>query len=183
MLMVQRPKGPEWKPVLGARFRFEPITPTMVKRARRLARESVGSLAAGEDDASVAEGLDALGAAFSHQLLIAGVSGWEDVVLMPDEGASDGGEALAFSVEHLTMLLADVPTFEALEAAYVIPYATREREKNASSPSPNGTGAGATPETNIASSRVRPKRESGAGRARTAKTSRRRTQARKSGAS
>lgn len=156
MLLVQKPATePFWAPVMGAQVLFAPIDRTMLRRARRAARKALGlDEEGGADRFEVGELLDELGAALSEAMIVEGVRDWRDVFMMADGDAEDEGVELPFSADNLAMVLADPATFEAFDAAYVLPYVTREREKNASAALPSGTGQAATAGSDIAMSSV-----------------------------
>lgn len=157
LIIPAQQEGPSWLPVMGAQIQFAPIDRPMLRRARRAAIESLGGAQpqAG-DDASLAEQLAELGDALSLALLMAGILDWRDVVVMVDDDDTGAGEALACSDEAKSRLLADPIVFEAFDAAYVIPFVTRERERAApgkDSPlSPPGTGTKEKQESDIAAS-------------------------------
>ena len=150
MLVARRPQTePVWTPVMGASVLFAPITRPMLRRARRVALEALG--VAGNEDgeaASVAEQMEELGDALSHALILAGAQDWRDVCMMSDDDDTGTGVALDYTPKNLAMLLADPLTFEAFDAAYVIPFVQLERERAApgkeSSPSQDGISTQAT---------------------------------------
>ena len=157
LLAPAKPAEPEWKPVMGAQVLFAPIDRPMLRRARRAAIESLGGVQPQtEDEATLAEQLADLGDALSHALLMAGIIDWRDVFVMANDDDTGTGEPLACSDEAKSRLLADPIVFEAFDAAYVIPFVTRERERAApgkDSPlSPLGIGTKAKEESDIAAS-------------------------------
>lgn len=185
MLVVQPPAAPgtaSWTTVMGARVRFLPIDRTMLRRARRAALEALGR----DETASelpAHEQLEELGDALSHALLIAGIAEWEGVFSVQADGTST---ALDCTPEHKAHVLSDPLIFEAFDAAYVVPFATRERDRaepgNGCAASPNGTGEAATPAKTIAASAAG-RRSGGARRARTGATPPKPTRKRTSGTS
>jgi hypothetical protein len=180
MLVAHRPVGPEWKTVMGAQVLFAPIDRQALRRARRAALASLGrDEHEGEDAAPAEEQLADLGDALSHALLMHGIIDWKDVCLMADGDDDSAGETLDCTDENKAMILADPLTFEAFDAAYVVPFAARERVKNGSAASPNGTGAAATEGGDTASSPANPISKAGAASARTARKPRK-TRPRKS---
>lgn len=153
MLIVHKPQAePVWTPVMGASVLFAPITRPMLRRARRTALDALGVEGAeGGEGKSVAEQMEELGDALSRAMIMAGILDWRDVCVMTDDDDTGAGIALDCTDENKAMLLADALTFEAFDAAYVIPYVQRERERAApgkeSSPSQDGISAQATGET------------------------------------
>jgi hypothetical protein len=186
MLVVRKPKGDAWTPVMGAEVLFAPIDRPMLMRARRAAR-AVSAAEADDDGTSAIDMLEEMGDAMSRALIVEGVRDWRGVCLMADDADSGVGEDLPFSAESLAMALADPVTFEAFDAAYVVPFVTAERERaepgNAFAASQNGTGAAATPDSDIASKPARPTRGVGATSARTSPTNRKPRRKKASGAS
>ncbi len=186
MLVVRKPQGDVWTPVLGAEVLFAPIDRTMLMRARRAAR-AVSTAEPDDDGTSAIDMLEEMGDAMSRALIVEGAKDWRGVCLMADEGDEGAGEPLPFSAENLAMALADPVTFEAFDQAYVIPFVTAEREReepgNAFAASQNGTGAAATPDSDIASKPAPRKRGAGATNARTSSKSRRPRPKKASGAS
>ena len=178
MLVVRKPAGPAWTPVLGAEVLFAPIARPMFRKARRQALEALG--ADGDVD------LEELGDAFSLALITAGAQDWRGVCVMADGEDSGAGEELPFSAENLAAALSDPLTFEAFDTAYVRPFILLERERaapgNGSAASPNGTGEAATEARITAGSRA-VRRSSAAKSARTGSTKRRPTKKRPSGPS
>lgn len=161
MLIARRPAGPAWKPVMGARMLFAPIDRVMLRRARKAALAALGrDEHEGAVQASAAEQLEELGDALSLALITAGLQDWQDVQeqLLGEDGEPvlEEGEPvfrdLPFTVENVAIVLSDPITFEAVDAAYVVPFAGRERAKNGSAASPTGTGEAATPAADTASS-------------------------------
>lgn len=177
----------EWKSVLGAQILFAPIDRAMINRARHACRKAVvaGDVATppADDAAEDADdqGLLALmqmGEAFSHTLILEGTRDWRDVFSeRQDESGANlldaNGDAiydpLPFTRENLIATLSDPMVFTAFDAAYVVPFAERERSKNVSAALPNGTGEAATQASDTANSRVEPAKTRDAKRARTAK--------------
>lgn len=171
MLVARRPAGPEWKPVMGAQVEFDPIDRKALRRARRAALKALGrDEHEGEDTASAEDQLEELGDALSYALLMQGIRNWKDVCLMADGDDAGVGEVLECTEENKAMVLSDPVTFDAFDAAYVMPFAARERSKNASAASPSGTGAAATGAKGTARSHAKPKRKAAAGSARIAST-------------
>lgn len=158
MLVAQKPQAePVWTPVMGASVLFAPITRPMLRRARRSALEALGVDGAdGGEAASIAEQMEELGDALSFALIMAGAIDWRDVCLMGDDDDTGAGIALDCTADNKAMLLADALTFEAFDAAYIIPYVQRERERAApgkeSSPSQDGISTQAMQEPIIAGS-------------------------------
>ncbi|KQN33619.1 hypothetical protein [Sphingomonas sp. Leaf38] len=158
MLVAQKAQAePLWTPVMGASVLFAPITRPMLRRARRAALEALGTDGAeGGETASVTEQMEELGDALSFALIVAGVLDWRDVCVMADDDDTGTGVPLECTDENKAMLLADPLTFEAFDAAYVIPFVQRERERAApgkeSSPSQDGISTQATGERIIAGS-------------------------------
>ncbi len=152
MLVVQKHQvEPAWTPVMGASVLFAPITRPMLRRARRAALEALGTQGEeGGEAASVAEQMEELGDALSFALIVAGALDWRDVCIMADDDDTGAGVALECTDANKAMLLADPLTFEAFDAAYVIPFVQRERERAApgkeSSPSQDGISTQATGE-------------------------------------
>ncbi len=127
-----KPAEPEWKAVMGAHVLFAPINRPMLRRARRAAVASLGNVQPQTDDeATLAEQLADLGDALSHALLIAGILDWRDVCVMADDADTGAGEPLTCNDDAKARILADPLVFEAFDAAYVIPFVTRERERAA----------------------------------------------------
>lgn len=194
MLVVRKPQGDSWTPVLGARVLFAEIDRPMLMRARRAARE-VSAAEDPDDGRSAIDMLEEMGDAMSRALIIEGARDWADVAvqLLGDAGVPllvDGQpvfEALAFNAENLAIVLADPVTFEAFDAAYVQPFVQREREReepgNGSAASQNGTGVAAMPASDIASKPARPTPAGGATNARTSSRNPRPKRKKASGAS
>lgn len=188
MLVVHKPQAePVWTPVMGASVLFAPITRPMLRRARRAALEALGVEGAqGGETATVAEQMEELGDALSFALIVAGALDWRDVCTMADDDDTGVGVALECNDENKAMLLADALTFEAFDAAYVVPYVQRERERAApgkGSPlSQNGTGTKAKAAAGTAASPARA-RAASAKSARTSSTKRRPTAKKPSGTS
>lgn len=194
MLVVQaKPTGPVWTPVMGAEVLFAPIDRPMVLRARRKVRAV--SQEAGEDIDTL-DVLDLMGDAMSRALITEGTKDWRGVLqqrlddagepLLDGEGAPIF-DALPFSAEMLAAALADPVTFDAFDAAYVVPYVMRERERaapgNGSPASPNGIGEAGMPASNIATSRASRRKGAAARNARTSSTKHKPKPKRTSGAS
>lgn len=195
MLVVRKPKGEEWTPVMGAKVLFAPIDRTMVMRARRAARE-VSAAETDDDGTSAIDMIEEMGDAMSRALITEGTRGWRDVASQQfDEDGepvltSDGDpvfDLLPFTPENLAIVLSDPFTFEAFDAAYVVPFVTAEREReepgNASAASPNGTGAAAMPDSDTANKPAPRKRGAAATSARTSSRNRRPRPKKASGAS
>lgn len=192
-----------WVDVLGAGFLFDPITRTMLIRARRAGREvsqaQAEEVLAGGDAMPPLELIEELGDAVSRVLITLGLKGWRDVFVaaLDDAGEPvvDGAgdpvfDLLPFTPENVAILLADPVIFEALDAAYVVPFIVRERERaapgNAFAASPNGIGEAAMPASDTASSPAPPAQKvaaPGVKRARTSSTIRKARKKRTSGAS
>lgn len=187
MLVAQKPQTEAvWTPVMGASVLFAPITRPMLRRARRAALEALGvDGAEGGEARSVEEQMEELGDALSYALIIAGAQDWNEVGLQSVDQAGnpatgpDGQpvfEAMPFSTANLAALIADPLTFEAFDAAYVIPFVQRERERAApgkGSPlSQNGTGTKAKAAADTVASPARA-RAASAKSARTSSTKRR----------
>jgi hypothetical protein len=164
MLVVRKPKGDEWTPVMGAEVLFAPVDRPMLMRARRAAR-AVSAADTDDDGTSAIDMLEEMGDAMSRALIVEGARDWRGVCLMADEGDEGVGEPLPFSAENLAMALADPVTFEAFDAAYVVPFVTAEREReepgNAFAASPSGIGAAAMQDSDTASKRA-PRKRGGA---------------------
>lgn len=186
MLVVRKPKGDAWTPVMGAEVLFAPIDRPMLMRARRAAR-AVSASDGVDDGTSAVDMLEEMGDAMSRALIVEGTRDWRGVCLMADEADDGAGEALPFSAENLAMALADPMTFEAFDEAYVVPFVTAERERaepgNAFAASQNGTGAAATPDSDTASKPAPRKPGAGATNARTSPKSRKPRPKKASGAS
>lgn len=179
MLVIQtKPAAPAWTQVMGGEVLFAPIDRPMVLRARRKVREV--SQDAGEDIDAL-DVLDLMGDAMSRALITEGAQDWRGVFQQrfDDDGEpvldGDGKpifDELPFSAEMLTAALSDPVTFDAFDAAYVVPYVMRERERaapgNGSPASPNGIGEAGTPASDIVTSRASRRK---AGAARNARTS------------
>ncbi len=195
--------APAWSDVLGAGFLFDPITRTMLIRARRAGREvsqaqAEEALAGGEASPPL-ELIEELGDAVSRVLITLGLKDWRDVFVaalddagepIVDSAGAPVFDLLSFSPENVAILLADPVIFEALDAAYVVPFIVRERERaapgNAFAASPNGTGEVAMPASDTASSPAPPAPKAAAPavkRARTSSTTRKPQKKRTSGAS
>lgn len=189
MLVAQRQQAePVWTSVMGASVLFAPITRPMLRRARRAALEALGTEGAeGGETATVAEQMEELGDALSYALIMAGALDWRDVCVMADDEDAGDGVALDCTNENKAMLLADALTFEAFDAAYVIPYVQRERERAApgkgSSPSQDGISTQATGEPTIAGSPAPLATATDAANARTSSTKRKRKPKKASGTS
>ena len=161
MLVAPRqPTGPEWKPVMGGEVLFDPIDRIMMRRARRAALAKLKRDEGEESDANAAEQLEELGDALSEELILAGARDWRNVAqqVLGEDGTpvlKDGQPVfvpLPFTAENLALSLTDPIIFDAFDAAYVVPFASRERAKNGSAASPNGTGAAATQGSDTATS-------------------------------
>ncbi len=158
MLVAQKQQTePAWTPVMGASVLFAPITRPMLRRARRAALEALGvDGAEGGETRSVAEQMEELGDALSYALIVAGALDWRDVCQMADDDDTGAGVALPCTDANKAMLLADPLTFEAFDAAYVVPFVQRERERAApgkeSSPSQDGISTQAMGEPTTAGS-------------------------------
>lgn len=176
MLLVRKPQGPAWTPVMGAEVLFAPIDRSMLMRARRAAR-NVSAAETEDDGTSALDMLEEMGDAMSRALITEGAQDWRGVCLMADEGDDGAGEPLPFSADNLAMALADPVTFEAFDAAYVVPFVTAEREReepgNAFAASPSGIGAAAMPDSDTASKPAPRKRGAAATSARTSSKNRR----------
>jgi len=136
LVAPQAAAEPAWLTIGTAKVLFVPIDRQMMRRARRAA---LRALERPEDDAVEMEDL---GDELSYALITAGARDWQDVVRVAEDGTT---EPLPFTSENLARVLSDPVFFDAFDAAYVMPFATREREKNALAGSPNGTGGKATP--------------------------------------
>lgn len=152
-----KPAEPEWKAVMGAQVLFAPIDRQMLRRARRVAVASLGDVQPQTDgEATLSEQLADLGDALSHALLMAGILDWRDVCVMADDDDVGAGEPLVCNDDGKTRILDDPLVFEAFDAAYVIPFVTRERERAApgkgSPRSPTGIGTKERAESDIAPS-------------------------------
>lgn len=156
--VVQKPQaGPAWASVVGGRVLFAPIDRALVRRARRAAIKALGrdehGPEAGGDAEDVVVQLEDLGDALSHAMILEGALDWEGGEQRLEDGSC---VPLPFSREALSDMLADPVYFDALDAAYVVPYAMREREKNVSAVSPTGTGEAETPASDTASKAATP---------------------------
>ncbi|VXC63509.1 hypothetical protein [Sphingomonas sp. AX6] len=182
--VVSKPQaGPTWLPVVGGEVLFAPIDRTLVRRARRKALEQLGRdvhgpSAEGETDDFVIQ-MEDLGDALSCAMILEGAQDWKGAM----EEVDGTFVPLTFSREALADMLADPVYFDALDAAYVMPYVRREREKNVSAASPNGSGAAAIGAKGTASTAATPKPKAAAKRARTASTSLKRSKPKVSGTS
>lgn len=158
MLLVSKPQdGPVWTPVMGAEVLFAPITRPMLRRARRAAVAALGGAQPATDDqAALDEQIADLGDAFSYALLIEAIVDWRDVFTMGDGDDTGEGVPLPCTDEAKAQLLADPLVLEAFDAAWIVPFVTRERERAApgkeSSPSQDGISTKGTEETTIAAS-------------------------------
>lgn len=178
MFVVHKPQaGPEWRPVIGGEILFAPIDRALVRRARRIALDSLGRDEHGPEPIGSADDvttmLEDLGDALSHAMILEGARDWRGAVQATDDGEF---EPIPFSRDALADMLSDPVYFDALDAAYVLPYATREREKNGSAASPNGTGEAATPASNTAGTAATPQPSDDA---KPAPTARKRSRAKK----
>jgi len=172
MFVVHKPQaGPEWRPVIGGEILFAPIDRALVRRARRAAMKALGRDEHGPEPVGSADDvtimLEDLGDALSHAMILEGARDWRGAVQATDDGQF---EPIPFSRDALADLLADPVYFDALDAAYVLPYAMREREKNGFAASPNGTGEAATLESDTAITAATQKPPAGVKPARTAST-------------
>lgn len=168
MLIARQPEAPAWKTVMGAQFLFAPIDRKALRRARRAAMKALNrDEHEGTDEGSAAEQLADLGDELSHALLMDGILDWKDVCLMADGDDASAGEPLVCTDENKALLLSDPITFDALDAVYVVPFASRERAKNVSAASPNGSGAAATGVSDTVNSPANPMKTGGAKPART----------------
>lgn len=195
MLVVRKPKGEEWTPVMGAKVLFAPIDRPMLMRARRAAR-AVSAADTDDDGTSALDMLEEMGDAMSRALITEGTQGWRDVA---SQQFNDDGEPiltgkgdpvfhlLPFTPENLAIVLSDPVIFEAFDAAYVVPFVTAEREReepgNAFAASPSGIGAAAMPDSDTASKPAPRKRGGAATNARTSSKNRRPRPKKASGAS
>lgn len=195
--------APVWSDVLGAGFLFDPITRTMLIRARRAGREVSQAQAeealAGGEAMPPLELIEELGDAVSRVLITLGLKDWRDVFVAAlddagepilDRAGDPVFDLLPFSPENVTILLADPVIFEALDAAYVVPFIVRERERaapgNVFAASPSGTGEVAMQASDTVSSPAPPAaRAAGPAvkRARTSSKTRKPQKKRTSGAS
>lgn len=195
MLVVRKPRGEEWTPVMGASVLFAPIDRPMLMRARRATR-AVSVAEADDDGTSAIDMLEEMGDAMSRALITEGTQGWRDVASQQFDDAGEpvltaGGnpvfDLLPFTPENLAIVLSDPVTFEAFDAAYVVPFVTAEREReepgNASAASPNGTGAAATQDSDTASKPAPRKRGGAVTNARTSSRNRKPRPKKVSGAS
>ncbi|KQM92231.1 hypothetical protein ASE70_15060 [Sphingomonas sp. Leaf22] len=185
MFVVHKPQvGEEWRNVIGGAILFAPIDRALVRRARRVALENLGRDEHGPeptgDPNDTATMLEDLGDALSHAMILEGARDWRGAVQ-----AAEGGvfEPLPFSREALADLLSDPVYFDAVDAVYVLPYATREREKNGSAASPSGTGEVATPVSGTASIPANPSAPGDAKPVPTARKRSKRTKPKASGTS
>lgn len=174
MLKLQKlATGPEWAELMGARFCFAPLTRAMARRARVAAAKAVEPQRGKISDVEFGE---ALGDAYSEELIVAGLVDWEGV------GDAEG-KPLACTEESKRLLVADPACFDRLDAHYVLPFALRVAEGNASRASPNGTGAGARRARATAGSSAKPRAKTGAKAAPIASTPATRPKAKKPGRS
>lgn len=150
MLVAPRqPTGPEWKPVMGGEVLFDPIDRIMMRRARRAALAKLKRDEGEESDANAAEQLEELGDALSEALILAGARDWRNVAqqVLAEDGTpvlEDGQpvfEPLPFTAENLALSLTDPIIFDAFDAAYVVPFASRERQGKGLPLSHNGTSS------------------------------------------
>ena len=180
-----KPPEPAWTPVMGAEVLFEPITRGMLIRARRAARAA--SQAEAPDGATPLTSIDMLeemGDALSRALITEGAKDWRAVAVQQfadgepvlDADEQPVFEPLPFSAENLALVLSDPVTFEAFDAAYVVPFMLKERERaepgNGSAASPSGTGEAATQGNATATSPAKRQTGGGARRASTSSKSR-----------
>jgi hypothetical protein len=165
LVAPKKPRGPAWEKVMGAEVEFAPITQSMLRRARRAALKRLGREEEAESEADAAEQLEDLGDALSEALIMEGVRNWRDVAQQVFDGddqpvlGPDGNtlfEILTFSAENLAIVLSDPLVFEAFDAAYVVPFAQRERVRTAQGkdlpPSRDGTSSVGMPAQTIAGS-------------------------------
>jgi hypothetical protein len=184
MLVARRPAGPEWKTLMGAQVQFAPIDRAGLRRARRAALAVLGrDEHEGSEAASAEEQMAELGDALSHALLMQGITDWKNVCLMADGDDAGPGEVLECTDENKALVLSDPLTFEAFDAAYVIPFVVRERAKNAFAASPSGIGAAATEANGTAASPAKPAPKGGAKNAPTGRKPRRTKTPKSSGTS
>ncbi|MGI4879906.1 MAG: hypothetical protein ACRYG4_20720 [Janthinobacterium lividum] len=155
----------------GVRVRFAPIGIKAVRAGRAAVRAAF---------AEAAEDMEGAGDAMSLELLRRGIVEWEGI------GNADG-EPVTASPAMIELFLADPDSYEAADAAYVLPWARRDAEKNVSAPSPSGTSAGAMPGSDTATSHADGANTGGAkaakkpSRARTSPTNSRPTKPKASG--
>ncbi|MBB4837296.1 hypothetical protein HNP52_000347 [Sphingomonas kyeonggiensis] len=171
LVAPRKAAGPEWLKIMGAEILFAPIDRGMFRRARRAALEKLGRSEVPATDESAAEQLEDLGDALSESLILEGARDWRDVgqqrfkdtgePLLDDIG-NPQFEPLPFSLENLRAVLSDPIVFQAFDAAYVVPFAARERAKNGFAASPVGTGVAGTPGKDTANFRARPGKARGA---------------------
>ncbi|TCP30693.1 hypothetical protein [Sphingomonas sp. BK235] len=200
MLIANRAApAPVWTPVMGAEVFFEPITRTMLIRARRAAREAsqaeLAETLEGAEPMSAIDMIEEMGDAMTRALIMEGVKDWRDVFVA---AVDDAGEPLLiegdpvfdllpFSPENLALVLSDPIAVDAFEEAYITPFVMRERQRaepgNGSAASPSGIGEAATRGSDSATSHARPPRGAAARRAPTSSTSPRAKRKRTSGAS
>lgn len=197
MLIAQKqPAGPAWKTIMGAQVLFAPIDRAMLRRARRAALKALGrhdeAAAADQTEDQAIEQLEELGDALSLALIMEGAQDWRDVArqLLDENDApildttgQPQFETLDFSAENLAATLSDPIVFEAFDAAYVVPFAARERAKNGSAASPNGTGVAGTRANDTVSSRAARRKAAAAKRAPTASKPRKSKKPKASGTS
>lgn len=187
-------EGPVWKQVIGAEILFAPIDRAMLRRARRAALKALGregdAATEGDTDEHALDQLEELGDALSFALIMEGARDWRDVASQRldeqgepvlDAKGNAQFDLLPFTAENLAATLSDPIVFEAFDAAYVMPFAARERAKNGFAASQNGTGEAAMQGNGTASSPVA--REKGAKRAPTASKRRVTTKPKRSGKS
>jgi hypothetical protein len=169
---------------MGAQVQFAPIDRAGLRRARRAALAVLGrDEHEGSDAASAEEQMAELGDALSHALLMQGITDWKDVCLMVDGDDAGPGEVLECTDENKALVLSDPLTFEAFDAAYVIPFVVRERAKNAFAASPSGSGEAAIEASDTASSPANLAPMDGAASARTAPARRKTKRPKSSGTS
>lgn len=181
-MMIVRPVAPkdEWISVMGGEVLFAPIDRPMVLRARRKVREVSQDA---DEDVDALDVLDLMGDAMSRALITEGVKDWrgvfqqrlgEDGQPIVDGDGKPVFDPLPFSAEMLAAALSDPVTFDAFDAAYVVPYVMRERERaapgNGSPASPNGIGEAGTPASGTAISRASRRKAGAVQNARTSKT-------------
>lgn len=200
MLIANRAApAPAWTPVMGAEVFFEPITRTMLIRARRALRAAsqaeLAETVEGAEPMSAIDMIEEMGDAMTRALIMEGVKDWRDVFVA---AVDDAGEPLLiegdpvfdllpFSPENLALVLSDPIAVDAFEEAYITPFVMRERQRaepgNGSAASPSGIGEAATRGSVSATSRAKPPRGAAARRAPTSSTSPRAKRKKTSGAS
>lgn len=129
-----QPPDPQWinfadAGIPGVRVLFAPVSPLAHRDGRRVARVALAAL---PPEAGDADRNEAMGYAYSREVIAASVRDWEGI------GDAEGA-ALAFSPEAAQQFVGDPKLFEAADVLFVTPYLLKDAEKNASAPSPNGT--------------------------------------------